>query len=243
VSLPQTRGLLPARALLSMIGVGEVDGAGEATGGKQMKCNTWTMRAVVTLITTCAALSGCGSSPAGAASGGSVNGTTPAEDAGGDTGAGGYADIHLCPDVGYSSYAHILADLPVTPDAAAALVFTACREAECYSAKGNSNVWTSSGDADSLQLIFTASPDGPTVALDWPFLLDTDEAVQSYATKTEEYRLQIQLPDQATPTTIFDTHVRYRLKVADPTLVGEGFGPQCSLIATATVDLRTAGTN
>jgi len=173
-------------------------------------------------------------------------GATLGEGGGDNVGAGGGDPCegeYSCPSVIYWSHTVIDVDLPVSLADAADAVFTACRNDECYSAKGSAMVddvgfgdgWvhTQEGGAVSLQL-FAGSGATPFAELDWKFSYGGARPDAS----SEHYSLTIEPAEANAATTLFDDDVNYAIIPADPSLVSEGFCQYCSEVSTATVDAR-----
>jgi len=179
--------------------------------------------------------------------------------AGDNAGAGaGGADAcegqYLCPSVFYWSHATIKVDLPVSVTDAADAVFTACRNDECYSAKGSAKVdtlgpshgedetlpeegWvaTAEGGGGAVFLSFDGSGLSPFAVLDWRFSFDGP----AQSVIRDHYSLTIQPVAEAATTTLFDGDVSYTIIVADPSLVGEGYCRHCSEVVRGAADART----
>ena len=168
-----------------------------------------------------------------------------AGEAGADNNAGaGGADAcvgeYECPEVLYWSHTTINVDLPVSVADAADAVFTACRNSECYSAKGSATVnlpgaWVFTQEGGDISLQFDGSGTRPFAVLEWQF---------SYGgpvpdVTSEHYSLTIE-PSGGVVTTLFDGEVNYTVVQADPSLVSEGFCVHCSEVSKATVDARIA---
>jgi len=194
---------------------------------------------------------------AGAANGGASIGVGGAAgDAGAynNAGAGGEGNCdgdYLCPEVIRWSHTSIQVDLPVSVADAADAVFTACRDTDCYSAKGSAKVQTdgpgpgggqSTGKEDAwvktgqggagLFLSFDDSAPTPSATLVWNFSLF------SAPIAGERYSLTIQPATAATATTLFDEEVSYSTIVAYPQFISLGYCRACSEVVTATVDAR-----
>jgi len=201
---------------------------------------------------------------AGAANGGATSGnggaSTVLAGAGGEAGAdniagagaGGAAACegeYECPSVLYWSHTTINVDLPVSVADTADAVFTACRNSECYSAKGSATVpgipdflepdvedgWVHTQEGADIYLKFHSSGATSFAVLDWQF---------SYGglapnVTSEHYSLTIE-PSGGVVTTLFDGEVNYTVVQADPSLVSEGFCVHCSEVSQATVDARIA---
>ncbi len=157
-----------------------------------------------------------------------------------NAGAGGAcAGNYACPSVLYFSHAQITGELPISVADAADAVFTACRNSECYSAKGSATVnpnnpvfgWKENMDGGSIFLTFDGSRTPPAVVLRWNF---DGEA------PSDHYSLTVQAVGATEPSTIFDLQVPYTTTVSDPSLVGEGYCRHCSEISVAELSERKA---
>ncbi len=174
----------------------------------------------------------------------SASGGAPVETEGGAAGAGGAcAGDYLCPLVGWSSHATLTFDLPVSVTDTANAVFTACRNSECHTAKGNATValngnpewgWVDEVGGLSVYLTFGGSASAPFGVLRWDFL-------QDFVTiPSDHYSLSMQPVGAPGAISLFDTEVSYAIVAADPTLVDEGFCHRCSEVSSADLDLRAA---
>ena len=175
-----------------------------------------------------------------AGAGGSGNGSRAAADD--EAGAGGAcAGNYACPEVAYGWYASITVDLPLSVADAAGATFTACRNGECYSAKGNAQAepgpgspWQEGANETALFLMLGDSGATPSAALKWDFFPNTAVIV------SDQYSLTVQAVGASQPTTLFDQRVTYGTEVSDPSLVSEGYCRHCSEIEAANVDARAS---
>jgi len=166
-----------------------------------------------------------------------TSGGAPVDDTAGAGGA--CAGEYACPAVLYFSHAQITADLPISVADAADAVFTACRNGECYSATGSAMVnasapslgWRETMGGGSILLTFGGSGATSFVVLRWNFDPEAPSA-------SDHYSLTVQALFDSDPAVVFDNQVRYMTKVADPTLVSEGYCRHCSEISVAELDLR-----
>ena len=190
-----------------------------------------------------------GTNPSGAAgAGGASSGAAGAAGTDDLAGAGaGGADScsgnYECPSVGYLSHATITVDLPVSAATAADAVFTACRNAECHSAKGSAKVrsaspeegWASTDENQTIWLSFDDSGPTPFAVLKWNFTYGgptpPDDA-------SDQYSLTVQPPGAAAASTLFDERVQYAIEVVDQNGPFEHDCSHCYEVSAATVDAR-----
>jgi len=214
----------------------------------------------LTFITPSDSAGSGGTEPSAAAAGGGVEnggvenggaaGVVGANDQAGSGGANPCAGDYLCPAVPYYSHGIIKVDLPISVADAADAVFTACRNEECYSAKGSAAVhgvafdfldpdaddgWVYTEEVDGfISLNFDDAGATPFAVLDWRF------TQYGELTANDHYSLTIQPASASAATTLFDDQVNYGVVAADASLVSEGYCSHCSEVCFGTVDARTS---
>jgi len=160
-----------------------------------------------------------------------------------EAGAGGGRECegnYECPAVIFFSHAIIKVDLPISVAEAADAVFTACRNAECYSAKGSAqslrhdDAWVaSSNGSDYVSLRFDGPEQAPFAVLEWKFA-DFDAAPLN----DDHYSLTVQRAEDEAPTPVFDEQVVYGVEVTDQYERDWRYCVHCYEVKTATVDAR-----
>jgi len=186
-----------------------------------------------------------GASDAGSSIGGAA-GMAPADEVAG-AGAGGGGECegdYECPEVQYVSHATIKVDLPTSVAEAADAIFTACRNSECYSAKGSAQadphegswVLTKPPAVYPIFLSFDSSEAAPFAVLDWKFYYE-DRPAPSDA--SDHYSLTVQATTEVAPTTLFDEQVQYGIEIVDENGPFEHYCSHCFEVPAATVDRRS----
>lgn len=182
-----------------------------------------------------------GGSDAGSSSGGTAGVAGIAE---GEWGAAGghQCDEPLeCPAFLALSHAIIKVDLPISVAEAADSIFTACRNGECYSAKGSAHdawddYWVPAANSASegILLTFGGSEAAPFAVLEWKFA-DFGDPLPADG---DHYSWTVQPAAAEAPTTLFDDRVHYGLEITDQFERDYRYCFHCYEIYAATVDTR-----
>lgn len=161
--------------------------------------------------------------------------------AGGEGGEAACKGNYECPAVIEWSYAIIKVDLPISGADAADAVFTACRNDDCVTAKGNAiaspdDSWARS-QTGPVWLNFDESQASPFATLTWNF--DYGGAAVDLE-GSDHYSLTVTPAGADSATTLFDDDVQYSIVVVDQNADYEHYCSHCYEASGATVDARAA---